>query len=179
MGEPASWVFGTISIVFAFIGSGYRRYLGPEYLAAIITSVVIGLLVHEYMHRLQGRKYGCHSEYVVTLWGVLVTILSGFLPFLILIPGYTSIRCYLGLGKEKNGVIAAVGPISNLFLAYIVLIVEYFIHVSFLEIFVKINLWLALFNLLPFYPLDGSKIMAWNTEVWGVLVILSSPVLFL
>jgi Zn-dependent protease len=33
-----------------------------------------------------------------------------------------------------------------------------------------INLQLAFFNLIPFPPLDGSKIVRWNPALWGGLV---------
>jgi Zn-dependent protease len=29
-----------------------------------------------------------------------------------------------------------------------------------------INGWLAIFNLIPFGPLDGMKVMQWNRKVW-------------
>ena len=32
----------------------------------------------------------------------------------------------------------------------------------------KINFFLGAFNMVPFPPLDGSKVMAWNPLVWGL-----------
>ena len=31
-----------------------------------------------------------------------------------------------------------------------------------------VNVWLALFNLLPIPPLDGSKVMLWDIRIWVV-----------
>jgi len=42
---------------------------------------------------------------------------------------------------------------------------------------VAINAWLALFNMLPIGPLDGSKVLSWNPIVWVGIVAVS--VLFL
>ncbi|WP_211259700.1 site-2 protease family protein, partial [Thermococcus celericrescens] len=33
-----------------------------------------------------------------------------------------------------------------------------------------VNLWLAFFNLLPFPPLDGSKVVRWNAGYWAVSI---------
>jgi len=33
-----------------------------------------------------------------------------------------------------------------------------------------INTWLALFNLIPFGPLDGAKIFRWNKGLWLVAI---------
>ncbi len=85
--------------------------------------------------------------------------------------------------------IAAVGPIANLFLAVIGALalrlagsasVELF---RFLYIFILVNVLLAVFNLLPLPPLDGSKVLArflpprarevyQSMEAYGVLILL-------
>ena len=61
------------------------------------------------------------------------------------------------------------GPISNLCLAFLGLFTVYTLFYvnqsllntgvrTFLQIFIQINIYLALFNLLPLYPLDGGQI---------------------
>ena len=44
---------------------------------------------------------------------------------------------------------------------------------------ITINLWLALFNMLPLGPLDGGKVLAWNAAVWGVVIAIPAVLLFL
>jgi Zn-dependent protease len=34
----------------------------------------------------------------------------------------------------------------------------------------RINIWLALFNLIPFGPLDGAKILKWNKGIWLITI---------
>ncbi|HLD38680.1 MAG TPA: site-2 protease family protein, partial [archaeon] len=36
-----------------------------------------------------------------------------------------------------------------------------------------VNIWLAVFNMLPIPPLDGSKVLAWDKRIWaGVFIFL-------
>jgi Zn-dependent protease len=34
---------------------------------------------------------------------------------------------------------------------------------------VFVNLWLAIFNMLPIPPLDGSKVFSWDKRIWTIL----------
>ena len=62
------------------------------------------------------------------------------------------------LTKREEILVALAGPGSNLLLALLISLVFRFIPIYFLAIFVQTNLVLAIFNLLPIPPLDGSKV---------------------
>ncbi|MGD8546183.1 MAG: hypothetical protein PVH12_08430 [Candidatus Bathyarchaeota archaeon] len=70
--------------------------------------------------------------------------------------------------KEKNGKISIAGPLTNIILSTVFLLLAFLFH-SQLSVFgVMINSWIAFFNLLPFGMLDGLKVLSWNTAVWGL-----------
>jgi len=46
------------------------------------------------------------------------------------------------------------------------------------DYFVQINLWIALFNLIPLGVLDGKKILEWSFETW-LICFLFTILLFL
>lgn len=71
-------------------------------------------------------------------------------------------------GRWGEAIVSAAGPISNLVLAIAAAIPLRFIYAAgmdagfftpFLEFFVRINLVLMVFNLIPIPPLDGSKVL--------------------
>lgn len=79
--------------------------------------------------------------------------------------------------RRSMGVVALAGPFSNLlqavigfnlYLAFAVFIVPHLavgnqgvaLAADFLEVFVRVNLSLAAFNLIPLYPLDGAKVLS-------------------
>lgn len=63
------------------------------------------------------------------------------------------------LSKREEIYVALAGPLSNLSLAIIFAIVIRFLPLPPFYIFIQTNIVLAVFNLLPLPPLDGSKIL--------------------
>jgi Zn-dependent protease len=65
--------------------------------------------------------------------------------------------------RRDSALIAIAGPISNLILATILSLIMRFVSVgifdSVLAILVMMNISLAIFNLVPIFPLDGEKIL--------------------
>lgn len=63
----------------------------------------------------------------------------------------------------KKAIIALAGPITNLVIAVIVILVEYFNislkNMYIYQIIIYSNLIIGLFNLIPIYPMDGGRIL--------------------
>ena len=147
-----------------------------QILVLLIPALIFSLCVHEYSHGIIAYYYGDETAYIMgrlTLnplkhldpVGSLMLLFAGF--------GYAKpvpVNPF-NLNNPKSDIIkvAAAGPISNLVLAFlgtfVIHLFFYFLPTLysetlslFLRIFIQINIFLAIFNFLPIYPLDGGQI---------------------
>lgn len=155
----------------AFAG-GYQALLSPGRLVVFFFMALIGVssgfVLHELGHRFVARRFGCFAEYTMWLPGLLIALGLSLFGFIFAAPGAVMIYPRQGaLTGRKNGLISLVGPVMNLSLAvvFLVLALAYPAWVVF-ALGARINTWLAVFNLLPFGPLDGGKILHWSRGAW-------------
>ena len=107
-----------------------------------------------------------------------VIVILAFFGFIFAAPGAVMIAGVVS--GEENGKIAAAGPFINLILAMAFwLLANVFGQNILFSAGFQINAWLAFFNLLPFWQLDGLKVMNWDTKVWGILIALAGVLTFL
>ncbi|HAI63048.1 TPA: site-2 protease family protein [candidate division WWE3 bacterium] len=143
----------------------------PLIFAVVLVALVISLSVHEFAHAWVSDKLGDPTaRYMgrVTLnpkahidpLGMLLLVVAGFgwgkpVPFNPLNLKYP---------KRDSALIALAGPASNFILAIVTAIILNFVNVNSLVggalyLLVFYNLLLGVFNLMPFHPLDGFKIV--------------------
>ena len=88
-----------------------------------------------------------------------------FLGFIFAAPGAVMINGHVN--RERNGKISVAGPLVNIVLAVIFLGLTL---IGFVNMFTQygllINAWLAAFNMIPFWNLDGKKILRWDKKVY-------------
>ncbi len=75
--------------------------------------------------------------------------------------------------RKENGLVSLAGPLTNYLLAMIFLGLS-FIYPVWAFIFsigFGVNMWLGLFNMIPFGNFDGIKILHWNRYIWGAMVL--------
>jgi Zn-dependent protease len=152
--------------------NNYRR-IALEFLIIFVSA----FLVHELAHKLLAQFYGSWAEFRTNSYGLIVTAFSAipFIPFKFIAPGAVMVDLS---DRSKFGRVAFVGPLTNLVMGFIFLVLTYqFPTVGYLYIGAIFNSWIALFNLLPFGNLDGQKIFGWNKIVW-ILMIVASMGLF-
>ncbi len=180
-----SWI--TISIAFAMIFSeGFLDGIIPfiknfsEALFISLIAVGAGFIFHELAHKYVAIHYGAHAEYRMWETGLLLALGLGILS---LFTGFGFIFAAPGavwiygphITRKQNGIISIAGPITNIVITLIFLMLLFYFPFGLIgkTLFTgaRINLFLAMFNLLPVPPLDGSKVIAWNPTIWGLFFI--------
>ena len=148
----------------------------PDVLIAILLILFVSLPFHEFSHALAAYRLGdSTAKYMGRLTLNPLAHLDPFGALLILLVGFgwakpTPYNPYnVRGGKTGEVIIAVAGPISNLVLAIAAALPLRYIYatgmdvpevvVSVLSTFVMLNVILAVFNLIPIPPLDGSKLL--------------------
>ncbi|MBQ6218602.1 MAG: site-2 protease family protein [Methanosphaera sp.] len=154
---------------------------------AFIT-VGLGFILHELGHKFVAQKYGFYAEFRRSDKGLMLGIVTALMGFLFFAPGAVMIGSPTGIiSEEENGKISIAGPIVNIILALIFLgiqisiqplvtlsNIDMMVYLYFLSVIgFNINSFLALFNLLPIPPLDGSKVISWNLPIWLISIVIS------
>ncbi|MFH1586416.1 MAG: site-2 protease family protein [Candidatus Diapherotrites archaeon] len=175
-----SWL--TISLGFAWVLSEFLNFGDfGEKLPIALVGVGTGFILHELAHRQVAKYYGLNAEYRAWTTGLLFTILLPLITFgrfLFAAPGAVYISGS-HITREQNGLISVAGAATNIVVAFMFLILLAVFKPTDLvsDIFsysAMINFFLALFNLLPIGPLDGSKVFTWSIPVWGVAMAIAA-----
>lgn len=131
-------------------------------------------LFHELAHKFTAQRLGYWAEFRLNTTGVLITLMSLFLPLKIVAPGAVII---VGLMYGNDyGKISIVGPLINIAQAVAYLAIYLTSTNPLLKALasagITINSSLALFNLIPFGIFDGEKVYRWNWRIWlGTVII--------
>jgi Zn-dependent proteases len=138
--------------------------------------VIFSFLVHELGHKFVARKYNAWSEFRAYPFGLaFALILSIVAGFLFAAPGAVYIRG--NIDREMNGKISLAGPAVNFVIAAIAIMICLILTEGTLIFWVffmlaQLNAFLGLFNMIPVQPLDGSKIVAWDLQIYIVTAII-------
>jgi len=129
--HPLFLIFGAFLML---IGSGYL------FLAYILAAVL-----HEFAHAVAASFYGIRSENI-TLY-----------PF-----GAVMFGQYGKLKPSQETIVALAGPVFNLIVSVVFTAMWWLAPVlyAYTDVFVIVNVSMAVFNLLPVYPLDGGRVFA-------------------
>jgi Zn-dependent protease len=140
-----------------------------ELIIIILLSVPLFLL-HELAHKFSAQKFGFPARFYLDQNLAIMSLISILFPFKLIAPG--AVVFYGNPSKKTEASIAMAGPIINIALGGILLAISFFLTSNWYIIVLiisKFSFDLALFNLLPFFILDGAKIYQWNRETYGVI----------
>lgn len=146
--------------------------------------IVIAFAAHEIIgHKLIAQRFGYFAEYRMWPQGLALALISSLFGFIFAAPGAVYISPVrkkfafhvARITEKENGIISLGGPAVNIALGF-AMVLAAFVLPAFAGLFqtaAQISFWLALFNLIPFPPLDGSKIFAWSKIAWVLTGILA------
>jgi Zn-dependent protease len=172
-----------ISLAFAILLSGGYSIFSSIDLSFLVVFVAafftagVGFLVHELMHKFIAQRYGLFAEFKAFYNMIGLAILFSFFGFIFAAPGAVFIRG-LRIDKEKNGKISLAGPLTNVVLAIIFLVLillfgNQSILGQTLHFGLSINSLLAAFNMIPAMPFDGAKILAWKKSTYTITTLIA------
>lgn len=181
------------ALAFAVLFSGSSRsnpqyFLSSDFAIILLLAALtagLGVILHELMHRVVARYFGATAHFVANDGMLLISILIAFTGFLFAAPGAVWHSGYLT--KRQVGLIAAAGPITNMVLALLFLgatatvigtrgavlpgtLETKQLLLQGLLMGFQVNGILGVFNMLPFGPIDGAKVLSWSAVAFGVLI---------
>lgn len=179
-----------ISLAFALVYSGasliggdLQKIFSFNFLMVFLVSLFtagLGFLLHELAHKLSAQHYGCTAEFrafdQMLYFAVGLAALVGFIfaaPGAVMISGMVT--------RKENGIISLAGPLTNYVLALIFYGLNFALStLGFIfMIGFSVNLWLGLFNLIPFGNFDGIKVFHWSMPIWLGMVVFGIGFMFL
>ena len=173
--------FFVISLCFAIVDGGRDPNAVLSILPIVMVGVGAGFILHELGHKFVSMKYGYWAEFKLWPQGLIFALITSFFGFVFAAPG--AVYTYANyMTDEINGKISIAGPIVNIVLALVFLLIAVAVYpsaftsgTSLLVFYIaaigySVNSFLAVFNLLPIGNLDGSKVLAWNFGIWIVTI---------
>ncbi len=180
-----------ISLSFSILYSGRNVNLLMSILPIVMIGLGLGFILHELGHKFTSMHYGYWAEFKLWPTGLIFALISSFFGFVFAAPG--AVYTYAGhnLDDKTNGIISIAGPVVNIVLALVFLLIGAAIYgpahynATMQYIFIvctlgfSTNSYLAVFNLIPIWNLDGSKVLAWNIIVWIITIAIAGVMTYL
>lgn len=197
--EPLSLLIGGFVIMLVF-GSGYLVQGNLYDFLIVGAAAFLASIPHEIAHKTAAIRLGCYARYILSPTGLLITLITAipYIPVKFIMPGYVVVSSPYyepEINKRVNGVVSMVGPLVNIGIGVISLAIYYLVLprlimmygitswilslALFLIVSIIINGWIAIFNLLPVPPLDGSKIISWKPLIWVIMIVTAGVILYI
>lgn len=188
-----------ISFAMAMVFAGTGGLIGhPLEFAVFVIPILVtmgsGFILHEMAHKLVAMYYGAEARFRMWVQGLVLMLVTSLFGFLFAAPGAVYIYSNK-MDKRENGIISLAGPMTNIVIAGVFVGLEFFAPIRQFYSFLApdgmdlagygiangvllvwwfgaaMNIVLALFNMIPAFPLDGSKVFAWSKLAWAGFVV--------
>ncbi|MBR9692973.1 metalloprotease [Candidatus Woesearchaeota archaeon] len=169
-----SWLVISLAFALVIAGVGFTTTWLVALLTALAISLVtagLGFVVHETAHKFIAEQENCHAEYRANNSMLIIALITSLFGIVIAAPGAVHVSGHPS--PSQRGKTALAGPAANLILGILFLILSIALDGFWGRAAMfgsMINVWLGLFNMLPFGPFDGAKVFTWNKIVYGVTV---------
>lgn len=179
--EAFEIIVSVLAISLALTFSAFGLNVEPSrflfLMAAFTITIGSGFVLHEMAHKYYGIRYGAKARFKAWPVGLAIGLGLGIVPHifgfsapLFIAPGAVYIYAMRHINAKENGIISLAGPAMNWALALFFLAISLAFGSSVIgtvaDLGARANMGLAMFNLLPIFPLDGSKVIAWDWKIW-------------
>lgn len=155
---------------------GLYFFEGPVLLYAAIgaSAALTGFVAHEMAHKVVAQMGGYWAEFRLSPFGLVLSVITASFGFLFAAPGATMIG---GMGNVRDwGRTSLAGPTVNFAFALGLVAASVFLRTftslwfaaGVILFIAYINALFAAFNMIPVGPLDGAKVLRWNSTVWAL-----------
>lgn len=155
-----------------FSGGGVNPSAFSLLFGISLVTVGPGFVFHELSHKFVAQRYGYWAEFRMWPAGLFIALATSLIGFIFAAPGATYISGG-NISKPENGKISLAGPMTNVLIAGLFAPLNSPLLQSPTSLVglagyigVRVNVILALFNMLPIGPLDGAKVFRWKFAIW-------------
>ncbi|WP_181687184.1 metalloprotease [Halorhabdus salina] len=156
----------TVGLVDDVLGEFTRHFVTS------LGTVGVAFVAHELAHKVVAVRFGQLAAFRADYGMLLLAVVSALAGFIFAAPGAVVHRGRIT--RRESGLISLAGPVTNLVLAAAFLPVALIAGPPIADaaaLGVTINLLLAGFNMVPFGPLDGKTVLAWNRIVYVAVAV--------
>jgi len=176
-----AYVVLTFDFVLVFSGAGLLYGRTAEIGSLVTLPLVVSALIatftaficHEMAHKIVAQRHGFWAEFRASPFGLVFSVITSALGLLLAAPGATLVGGMPTFDRSAWGRTSLAGPLTNVmfgaifYAGSVALFLTGYPAYYWLLFIAWANAWLGAFNLIPFGPLDGAKVLRWDPGVWA------------